>query len=47
MIRFLAEADLNEGIVAGCLRRDPEMDFPSANDADLVGVPDLLRIPLG
>ena len=23
MIRFLADADLNEGIVAGCLRREP------------------------
>jgi len=40
MIRFLADADLNEGIVAGCLRREPEMDFLSANDADLEGVPD-------
>ena len=40
MIRFLADADLNEGIVAGCLRRQPEMDFLSANDADLEGVPD-------
>jgi hypothetical protein len=40
MIRFLADADLNEGIVAGCLRREPEIDFLSANDADLEGVPD-------
>lgn len=40
MIRFLADADLNEGIVAGCLRREPEMDFLSANDADREGVPD-------
>jgi hypothetical protein len=40
MIRFMADADLNEGIVAGCLRREPEMDFLSANDADLEGVPD-------
>jgi len=40
MIRFLADADLNEGIVAGCLRREPEMDFLSANEADLEGVPD-------
>jgi hypothetical protein len=40
MIRFLAGADLNEGIVAGCLRREPEMDFLSANAADLEGVPD-------
>lgn len=40
MIRFLADADLNEGIVAGCLRREPEMDFLSANDAGLEGLPD-------
>jgi hypothetical protein len=40
MIRILADADLNERIVAGCLRREPEMDFLSANDADLEGVPD-------
>jgi hypothetical protein len=40
MIRFLADADLNEGIVAGCLRREPEMDFLSANEAELEGVPD-------
>ena len=40
MIRFLADADLNEGIVAGCLRREPEMDFLSANDAALEGMPD-------
>jgi hypothetical protein len=40
MIRFLADADLNEGIVAGCLRRESEMDFLSANDADLEGMPD-------
>jgi uncharacterized protein DUF5615 len=40
MIRFLADADLNEGIVAGCLRREPEMDFLSANDAELEGLPD-------
>jgi hypothetical protein len=40
VIRFLADADLNEGIVAGCLRREAEMDFLSANEADLEGVPD-------
>ena len=39
MIRFLADADLNEGIVAGCLRREPTMDFLSANAANLEGVP--------
>lgn len=40
MIRFMADADPNEGIVAGCLRREPEIDFLSANDAELEGVPD-------
>jgi len=40
MICLLADADLNQGIVAGCLRKEPEMDFLSANDADLEGVPD-------
>jgi predicted nuclease of predicted toxin-antitoxin system len=40
MMRFLADADLNEGIVAGCLRREPTMDFLSANAANLEGVPD-------
>jgi hypothetical protein len=40
VIRFLADADLNEGIVTGCLRREPSMDFLSANEANLEGVPD-------
>jgi|SRR5579872_3695116 len=40
MIRFLADADLNERIAAGCLRTEPKMDFLSANDAELEGVPD-------
>lgn len=46
MIRFLADADLDEGIVAGCLRREPTMDFLSANDAKLRGPgdPEVLRI---
>ena len=46
MIRFLADADLDEGIVSGCLRREPTMDFLSANDAKLRGLPDpqVLRV---
>lgn len=46
MIRFLADADLDEGIVNGCRRREPAMDFLSANTAALEGVPDseVLRI---
>jgi hypothetical protein len=34
MIRFLADADLNHAIVTGCLRREPAMDFLSANEAN-------------
>jgi hypothetical protein len=46
MIRFLADASLREAIVRGCRRREPGMDFLSANDAKLEGVPDpdVLRI---
>jgi len=46
MIRFLADADLDEGIVSGCLRRESTMDFLSASDAKVRGLPDpeVLRI---
>jgi hypothetical protein len=37
----LADADLNEPIVAGCLRKEPAMDFLSANEANLEGFPTL------
>ena len=40
MIRFLADADLDYAIVSGCRRREPAIDFLSANDAHLEGVPD-------
>ena len=40
MIRFLADASLSHAIVHGCRRREPSMDFLSANDARLEGVPD-------
>jgi hypothetical protein len=40
MIRFLADADFNHVIVKGCRRREPAMDFLSANEAKLQGVPD-------
>ncbi len=40
MIRFLADANLKEGIVTGCWRREPAMDFLSAKEALLEGVPD-------
>jgi predicted nuclease of predicted toxin-antitoxin system len=41
MIRLLADASLHDAIVSGCLRREPAMDFLSANEAKLEGVPDL------
>ena len=40
MIRFLADANLNEAIVPGCLRREPAMDFRSEGEARLEGLPD-------
>lgn len=46
VIRFLADADLNEGIVTGCLRREPSMDFLAANEANLEGVPDRQMLAL-
>jgi hypothetical protein len=41
MICFLADASLNDAIPSGCLRKEPRMDFRSAKDAHLEGVPDL------
>src|SRR2546427_13132267 len=40
MIRFMADADLNHAIVKGCRRHEPTLDFLSANEASLEGVPD-------
>lgn len=40
MIRYLADADLNHAIVKGCRRREPAMDFLSANEAGLEGISD-------
>jgi hypothetical protein len=34
-IRFQADADLNEDIVTGVLRRVPEIDFQTATEAQL------------
>jgi hypothetical protein len=36
----LADASLNDGIVSGCRRREPAMDFLSAYEAKLEGVSD-------
>jgi Domain of unknown function (DUF5615) len=40
MIRYLADADFNHAIVKGCRRHEPAMDFLSANEAKLEGIPD-------
>jgi hypothetical protein len=34
-IRFQADADLKQAIVSGALRRQPNLDFRSANEANL------------
>jgi len=39
-IRFLADADLDNAIVQGVRLREPSIDFKSANDAGLEGLPD-------
>ena len=38
--RFQADADLNEEIVAGVMRREPAIDFQTAEEANLRGLPD-------
>src|SRR5437016_1646601 len=38
--RFQADADLNQNIVLATIRREPAIDFQSANSADLVKRPD-------
>jgi len=39
-IRFQADADLNEEIVYGVFRREPEIDFQTAQEANLKGLAD-------
>jgi|ERR1041384_5804915 predicted nuclease of predicted toxin-antitoxin system len=39
-IRFQADADLDEDIVSGVVRRLPEIDFKTASQAGLSGLPD-------
>lgn len=39
-VRFLADADLNEAIVRGILRREPTVDFLTAQAAGLRGMQD-------
>ncbi|HMD97645.1 MAG TPA: DUF5615 family PIN-like protein [Terriglobia bacterium] len=40
-IRFLADADLNQNVVQGLLRREPGIDFRAAVSAGLRGLSDL------
>src|SRR5215216_4652211 len=40
-IRFLADADLNRMIVAALRRREPGVDFQTAREAGIEGLPDL------
>lgn len=39
-VRFLADADLNQTIVTGVLRREPAVDFQTALSAGLRGLQD-------
>jgi hypothetical protein len=39
-IRFQADADLNQAIVTGTKQREPSIDFQSAVEAGLKGIPD-------
>lgn len=38
--RFQADADLNHTILLAAVRKEPALDFRSARDAELRGVPD-------
>ena len=40
-VRFQADADLRQAIVSGVIRKNPTVDFQSANDAKLEGVKDI------
>lgn len=39
-VRFQADADLNEDIAAGVVRREPTIDFQTAEEANLRGLSD-------
>ena len=39
-VRFQADADLDGRIVRGLKRRQPEIDIQTADEAELMGVPD-------
>ena len=37
--RFLADADFNQKIVLGLLRREPAIDFKTAPQGEVIGLP--------
>ncbi|HEX8197125.1 MAG TPA: DUF5615 family PIN-like protein [Pyrinomonadaceae bacterium] len=39
-VRYLADSNLNADIVNGVIRRAPEIDFLTANEANLTGIED-------
>lgn len=39
-VRYQADADFNEDVVTGVLRRAPEIDFQTAHEAQLKGLED-------
>ncbi len=39
-VRLQADSDFNEDVVSGVLRRAPEIDFQTANEADFTGLSD-------
>ena len=39
-IRFQTDADLRQAIVTGAIRRQPNLDFQTANEAGLEGIKD-------
>jgi hypothetical protein len=45
-IRFQADADLNQDIIAGILRREPRVDFQTAGQAGLRGLDDVQALAL-
>ena len=45
-VRYQADADFNEDIVTGVLRRAPEVDFETAHEAGLSGLEDLQVLAL-
>ena len=45
--RFLADADFNQKIILGLLRREPTIDFQTASQGDVIGRPDPEVLAIG